>query len=405
MNAQTCVFQSDAGLPYYLLWKFQPQAGTVQGPRLKVVAFGDSVVWGDGDKPEHRIVSLVSQNLSNDIGRPVELHSYAHSGARLQYAPDASSMVPLINGSPVPDVDAARPTTEEQAVCAKIEDSDADYVLMDGCINEVGATNIALPPTLGLNKTTPAEIRAIVLYYCAAPMRNVLEEVLSDFPQAKIVLLNYFLVVSAKSQPKPEVESWTVAQKNAQQMEIDRALRKAASLEGATNDRSLTTEEIEKRTQPWAANSEEFLADTTSCFEWAIASASAGGQEPATAESPESDKPVCRAYRPDATPPTAARRILLAQVSSNPKFSYGAPDSHLWLLPDPLLHPDEMFGVRNSECDRTHYLQRNDQGCKINPIAHPKPAGAQCYAKSILTSLGMPWNPPAGQKPANCSDE
>ena len=326
----------------------------------------------------------------------------------MQYAPGEPSTFPVRRGIPIGDVDASRPTTEEQAVCSKVEDSGADYILVDGCINEVGATNIALPHTLGLNRTTTAEIRASVLKFCSTPMRNMLEELLHAFPQAKIVVLNYFLVVSTNSKPKPEMSRWTSAQKKHQRRELERAIKKELNIEG-TAKHNLTTAEIVNRTKAWEDNSVEFLADTTSCFEWAIASASGGGQESPTPE-PDSTKPACRPYQPGAAHPSAASRILLAKVSSNPNFSYGAPDSHLWLLPIPLLfglaiHPDERFSTRNWECDRTHFLARNDKGCKVNPTAHPNPAGAQCYAKSILDSLEVPWNPPAGARPVNCSDE
>ena len=409
VSAQGCVFQTDTGHPYKMQWKFRPQTGSVRGPSLKVVALGDSVVWGDGDKPEHKIVTSVSQNLANDSGRLVELDSYAHSGARLQYAPGEPATFPVRHGLPVGDVDASRPTTEEQAACGKIEDSDADYVLMDGCINEVGATNIALPPTFGLNKRTTAEIRADVLEYCAAPMRNVLEELLDEFPRAKIVLLNYFLVVSQKSEPKPEVSRQTDKREKKQQNELERAVKKEASLDGTAREHSMTKAEIVNRVQAWRDNSVEFLNDTTSCFEWAIASASTGGKDPATPE-PDTTKPACKGFQLGTASQPSTGRILLAQVSSNPNFSYGAPESHLWLLPIPLflgiaINPDEMFRPRNCECDRTHFLARGDSGCKVNPIAHPKPAGAQCYAKSVLNSLGMPWKPPAGESSVNCGEE
>lgn len=413
--AQSCVFQTNNGQPYFVSWKFQPQFGTGQGKPLKVVALGDSVVWGDGDmpqsdkdKPQHKIVGLFSQNLADDTSRGVELHSYAHSGARLQYAPDADSMLPALDGSPVSDVDAERPTTNEQADCAAIGDTDADYVLMDGCINEIGASNIALPPTLGLNRTTPQDIRALAFYYCAVPMRNTLEKVMKHFPRAKIVLLNYFLVVSAKSKPEFDYTKSTGVQQtsahNEQQIEVKQALTQAIQLEGRITSKTDIDAEANRAMRVWADNSEEFLADSESCFQWAIDSASAGGQEPADPEPPDSVgavKGVCKPF-PGAAPSGASQQSFLAKVSDDPNFSYGTRESHLWLLPDPLIHPDELFGVRSSECDRTHYLNRKDTSCKINPIAHPNKLGAQCYAKSMLSALGMQWTPPTDEPTADC---
>lgn len=396
--AQGCVFHSKDGRPYKVHFPLIQPKNPVPGTRhLKVVVFGDSAAWGNGDKPEHRLANIVSQNLADDTGQPVDLDSYAHSGALMISAPSDNPGYPVRHGRPVSDVGNSRPATEEQAVCATVEDSDADLVILDGCINDVGAFNIAIPPFL-FNKTTPDEIRnggsgkTGVIAACAAPMRDTLLKIKGWFPNAKIVLMNYWLVVSNDSKPTPETVRWTDDQKAARTVKVQKVIKKYSNGDSRT---------VETQTQAWEDNAAEFLRDTTACFTWAVASANANSiLPPITHSDTTQPAPACDPYQPAADQPVAPTRIFLARVSENPNYSYGAPDTHLWALPIPLIFgfaigPDEMFRKRNCECDRTSYLFRNDVDCKVNPTAHPNLAGAQCYSKAILETIGQKWIPPS----------
>jgi hypothetical protein len=111
---------------------------------LKIVTMGDSVVWGNGNVPENKFSIKVAQHIADATGRDVSVVAYAHSGARLKVYDD-DSLVPIVDGASQQDLNSQRPTTTEQAVCAADKDKDAEIVLLDGCINEVGSTDIALP--------------------------------------------------------------------------------------------------------------------------------------------------------------------------------------------------------------------------------------------------------------------
>jgi hypothetical protein len=404
-HAQNCVYQSTDGHPYK--WKriFHPQSGLAQGPVLKIVAFGDSVVWSDGDKSKHKIVWLVSQNVANVTGQVVELDSYAHSGAALGSSTgNEQSNLPVHNRAQLGDLDAQAPTTWQQAQCATREDSNADYVLMDGCINEVGATNIALPPVF--THVTPETIRKSVFNNCAANMRDALEFVETTFQKAKrIVLLNYFLVVSQDSIPKPLVEEQAqtpheeTRQQKQQENKLEQAVKKTSKHAPVAADRNPSAAEVKQQVQTWQSNSYEFLHDTTSCFSWAIASATAGGQDAPNPE-PDPSKAVCIPFHPAQGAAEREPSIALAAISDNPEFTYGAANTHLWLLPLLFYPHDEMYWARALEC--TLHPFRGDKSCYINPLAHPNPTGTQCYSETIVKELGMPWNPPEGTPKVKC---
>lgn len=411
--AQGCKFQSAAGEPYRKVFKF---GAPNRGPLLKIVALGDSVVWGDGDGDKHKIVYLVGEAVADHTGRPVEVDSYAHSGARLvSYDPGSEATFPVsvFRHVPLGDLDSERPTTSEQADCAAVKDSNAEIVLLDGCINEVGATQIALGSfPLNPDQTTPAEIRQAVFNYCAAPMKTVLSQVTSEFKRAQVVLLDYFQVVSTKSKPLPmrngEIgpgqDAWTERQQEQYDSAIDNARKKANKLAANSGGRQINTSS--DFLGAWSANSEEFLKDSTSCFKWAIDSVNAGATDSKPRQAPDGD-PVCLPFRESGGESKPLYSIVAAPFPENPAYSYGAPDRHLWLMDIPIPFPiplppplfsffaiptDERFTPRSWHC--SWHFSRGDKDCLVNPIAHPNVKGAQCYSESILSALGFDLNDP-----------
>lgn len=411
LRAQDCVFHSRDGRPYSRKKEYLPQDGSKNGTKLKILALGDSVVWGDGDTPEHKIVDLVSRQIANATGRPVELHVYAHSGARLYaHDSDAKPGFPVFAGKPLGDLDGQRPTSYEQSVCASKVDQDAEYILLDGCINEVGAEQIALPPPLypvlnpGNKSVTPAEIRANALSYCSNNMANTLIEITQKFSKAHVVVLDYFRVVSTASKPEPATDE--AARKHQQtedqqrEKRVEQAVKKAQHIRnGATNE-----DAVKAAAQGWGDNADEFLKDSTSCFKWAIDAVNAGVVNPFSqppppqqysSSDPESQwPPVCPTFSKAAaaigSPP--AIPVVVAPFPDNPQYSYGASDTHLWLLPLLFYPHDELYWPRAFEC--TLHLFRGDTSCYINPIAHPNPNGARCYSESILGALGFDLKDP-----------
>src|SRR6185437_13284396 len=95
---------------------------------VKIVAFGDSVVWGNGEKTNYKFVSLVAHSVADETGKQAEVVSFAHSGARLAKT-DSDDLLPWNEDVPFGDLDAERPTIEEQVNCAAEENPDAELIL------------------------------------------------------------------------------------------------------------------------------------------------------------------------------------------------------------------------------------------------------------------------------------
>jgi hypothetical protein len=332
-------------------------------PGLKIVTLGDSVVWGDGNVESNKFSVKLAHDLANATGRSTTVIAYAHSGARLVSVDDPGSLVPTDGSVYQMDLNSQRPTTAEQADCAASRDSDAEVVLLDGCINEVGATKIALP--IPFNWTTPDNVHATAYSACSAPMRKLIESVKLGFPRATIIVINYYQIVTGKSRleleqplpgsphavPKPGTPTDAANELEAEQ-------KKLLTLSGHQNEalfvQPVHPAQPENILHSWQANSVEFLDTSQDCFQWAVAAAD--GKKVDSLDDSQA-APSCPIGPNEALPnlqqATQSVRVFLAKVDDEPEFGYGAPKTREWRLPSNR-HPDDMYALRVPICE-FHY--------------------------------------------------
>lgn len=375
---------------------------------LKVISVGDSVMWGNGEKLEHKMVYLVGQSVADATRKNVAIISYAHSGARLKVIDDPGSWLPVHDGVPLQDLDAQQPTTEQQLDCAAVSDSDADLILLDGCINEVHATDIAVPPLF--NNTSTSEIDKRVFNNCAENMQKVLNKAVTNFPHATVVVLNYYRIVSDVSKWYglfPLEASQTPAQKahakavKKEYTDIEKTVEKVLKKQGGS---SLAPQNVQKRAQQWADNAAAFLSHSQRCINWAAACANGtSGAISCKLENANTDAhtkdnyPACPDLPAQFPGPVTANspRVFVATVPDNPDYSYGAPQKHLWSYPVPFLffwslRADEVYSERAHLC---RYALSSWEKCKSNVVAHPNRQGAETYRESIMNVLAKAWKP------------
>jgi hypothetical protein len=90
----------------------EPSNHNATRPMLTIVAMGDSVVWGNGLKLEHKSLIKVAHQIADLTQRNVQVVSFAHSGARLNTVTDATDY--NFPG----DLNAQALTTVQQEQCA-----------------------------------------------------------------------------------------------------------------------------------------------------------------------------------------------------------------------------------------------------------------------------------------------
>jgi hypothetical protein len=366
-------------------------------------------VWGNGLKDPNKFIMLAGHQIADKTQRSVQIISFAHSGAKLALHPEpdeppspSNGYVPLIaddKGLPPGDLNSSYPTTTEQADCAATY-SNAEIVVLDGCINEVGATDIALPPII--NHTSRQQIEQRVFENCSVPMRDALTKVRTSFPLATIIVVNYYQIVSPDSSVFRAVATGAPAgapqNKGSSKKELERLANEQLKIEKMKGIAPESQNTDTLVLQSWSENSTAFLQNSEGCFKWAITAAPSDTLTNAgTDEDPVCAAPISPIPTPSPDVIAKGSRVYLATVLNLPEFAYGAKDKRLWSLPIHFLfwtiHGDDMYRIRRKLC-KSHYEPGGTREvCEVNPIAHPNEDGAKAYACSIIFDSSLKCNP------------
>lgn len=149
-----------------------------------VLVLGDSVTWGQGLADQHKMSSVVAAAM----GAQVEM--LAHSGAVLGH--DGQ---PCRGDAAFGEVPTACPNIQEQLGRVVTAPSDIPLVIVNGGINDIGVQTILNP------FTSSADLATEIDHYCHVRMSALLDQVLAQFPAARVAVLTYYPILSTASHP------------------------------------------------------------------------------------------------------------------------------------------------------------------------------------------------------------
>src|ERR1043165_5229758 len=156
---------------------------------FNLLVLGDSILWGQGLKTEHKSWHLVKNWLEENQRMTVRERVEAHAGAVIGSAGTAPPRLLTLYGESA----SAWPTLHDQiddAVRLIGDTSQVDLVLVDGCINDVNARRF-------LNAGNSSQnIELLAQEKCGAPVQALLSRVASSFPNPHIVVTGYYPVIS-----------------------------------------------------------------------------------------------------------------------------------------------------------------------------------------------------------------
>ena len=146
-----------------------------------LLVIGDSVLWGQGLIEAHKSANLLAGHLQ------AELKMVAHSGANIGIR-DSHESLTLFG-----EVPCSYPTIQEQIQSYAGATARVDWVLMNGGINDVDVRRILNPlhPQFDLGRNTRK--------YCGRDMLTLLQQTMAKFPQARVLVVGYFPVLSHQS--------------------------------------------------------------------------------------------------------------------------------------------------------------------------------------------------------------
>lgn len=286
-----------------------------------MVVIGDSIAWGNGLNTEEKYYYLVAEWLQKTLNKPIDVTVYAHSGATISGGAGESVD---------PNLNSGYPTLKDQANNILNAD-DVDLILVSGGINDVGVMTI-------LNVYAPAEEIDQRAQSIKDPMKNLLSHLLSNCRNAKIIVTNYYPIVSEDSDI-----TGIAAAYGAGVFIINDVLNKNI-LDAFTIKERLTE------------NSNMFFGGAITALSNAALESDSG-----------------------------ANRIAFAYVNFKPANCYAASETWLWKLVG-LKTDDDQFEYRSQ--------LSGDIINKINAIGHPNRDGAIEYARAIesaIKSKGQDW--------------
>ena len=330
---------------------------------LNLLVLGDSIMWGQGLRTENKSWYQIKIWLAQNTGRAVSERIEAHSGAVIE-AGGTEESSPSVDG----EVNVALPTVIneiERALRNYADGTQVDLVLVSGCVNDVGTTNLLN----GAN--TAEEIRLLTEAKCGQPMERLLRRIASSFPTAYIIVTGYYPFFSEKTRNDFFMRALT------------RRFFKA--IPGAPR---LSQEFIFKR---MIANSEEWYRSSNK----------------SQAEAVQKINAELRAGGSNA-------RVMFAEIHFLPEHSFGARTTQLWDFDRSPLRKlavilslgrislrtnDEQRKQRAASCkefwkplasetSRQKKERKNQQLlCRHAALGHPNRQGALIYAEAIKDQL------------------
>lgn len=309
-----------------------------------MVVIGDSVAWGNGLNRDDKYYYIVAEWLHGKLSKPIEVTVYAHSCATIVNPTGA------LGKSTNANLNSWYPTLMDQAYnIDNIEQ--VDLILVSGGINDVGVLNI-------LDVYTSADIirdRSDSIYYS---MRNLLSYLLSKNEKTKIIITNYYPIISEDTDTywlSTVYSLWVL-------------INPKDSLNKFTNVPGLRAR-LRENSYAFSGNS---LTSLTNAIE-------------------DTDN--------------GANRISLAMVNFKDSNSYAASDTWLWKLKSvvPPKTDDDFYeeraklckpiGIANmnfifDEADTENYINY------INAMGHPNKNGSIEYARAIKSAIsanGPDW--------------
>jgi hypothetical protein len=336
-------------------------------------------MWGQGlsgdparnQKFTFKVQRFVQEKLP---GTEVHLHNFAHSGAQI-LANDEKDAAPADYGE-IPNYFPSITWQLHRAVAelrggvqrryvpqmhAITDPASVGLVLLDGGINDIGTKKILTPdPTILADPMDPASgaewVRRATRTQCVDRMELLLSRVLTTFPNARVVITNYYTIASGQSEPKylwELLRIWDV---------IDEAME-------FSNDWMM---------KKLAAQSAAFHDEYTRGVRKVVAEA-----RPSAVASVARSKAVQMGatQRNTAVLPVQPRRVAFAEMPFGPQNSYAAPETRLFYLNE----PDPAASARRPACLEKYGVL--NPLCTLAAGGHPNVRGAEMYANAIIAAL------------------
>jgi lysophospholipase L1-like esterase len=351
---------------------------------FEILTLGDSVMWGQGllddDKYSHKIREWL-ETTKFQGKREVNLHVKAHSGATITDITE-KGFEPLkyYNGEiniSTPNImqqadDAVacfnRPTTDKcfaEIPSARlnyyggnpITPQNIDLILVNGGINDMGAGKILIP-NFHINA-----IKNAAKAFCETAMTGLLKKLADQFPNARIIVPNYFPLVSTSSDPTEVYKA--IVQAFGANPFTDYVLKVFGILKLPVFDQyHFIRNFIAKRSSTWVAESNDHLSRAVKNLNELKPFKTASGNN--------------------------ENRAFFVKAPFGKANAYAADKTFLWRLTENVKVDDDRFADREAICKdkKVEGLNQFERFvCRRAGLFHPNKDGADAYYEAIRAEL------------------
>jgi len=326
---------------------------------FEMLVVGDSHISGQGLRENDKFYYLVKEWLRRDVfgaSRQVNLKVKAHSGARIDLHKEELELMLKagddINKFHHPEANLSQPSILKQIDFARKEyetGEAVDLVMLSGGITDVLVAN-TINPFLKEKK-----VRGLIHKYCNESMLKLLEHTTDTFPNALVVVIGYFPIISTKSDVNKISRYLFKAVKFPHQLHflLTNGISKQLSMK-------IIRKKIAMRSRMWVKESNSEIRE-------AIGKINA-----------EFDKP----------------KVIFVESPITEDNCYGTKNSMLWETDKDNLPEDQRYSERKEMCPKVfaelkhhHYGKMSIRMCELAAIAHPNVKGSTAFAEAIKKSL------------------
>jgi len=329
---------------------------------FEFLVVGDSIVWGQGLEEKDKFYSLTAEWLRNAAfgkHRDVNVKVKAHSGSTLKFHAEEAEKYKKADCDETffhdPEVNVGFPSIWKQIEVADDEykatgiSNGADLIMLTGGITDISVENV-LDPFADNKKLSP-----LIEKYCRDHVFDVLEHAATLHPNAIIVIVGYFPMVSPKSSKSRMFNDWL------ESMSFPRPLKPLAN-NGVV--RPLFFNRLGKKA---ITRSRIWFDESNKNLQAAV------------------DKLNAKYDRP---------RAIFVKSPITEDTCIETPNSLLFKMGKNGVVEDPLYRTRSAECEsalpelkRSTGIDYPVRSCKIAGLGHPNPAGARAYAEAIKATI------------------
>lgn len=330
---------------------------------FELLVVGDSLVWGQGLKEEQKFYTLTKQWLEREVflsqNRAVNLKVKAHSGSRLTFHDDEAAIFRRAKRDERKylhsEINVSFPSIKTQIDIARSEyqaenknAASVKLIMLSGGITDISVSE-ALNPFRSNKK-----LRRDIARFCHASMLDVLEHSAQNFPNALIVVVGYFPIIS------PKMPSGKMFNAMLEAFGFPRPLKPLANNILTRQMFKIIRRATIKRSRIWAETSDANLQKAVNEL---------------------NDK-------------LAQKRAVFVKTPITEENCLGAKDSMLFKMGKNGRIEDELYDERKKVCkpslkelSASTKLKYSARFCEIAAIGHPNAAGSKAYAEAIKKTL------------------